>query len=205
MHAGNVARLEQGFRDIAEKVKLAGRKDPQADIFQLVHGWPQNEKNKWLLILDNVDDACVLSLSSSSGNSGRRHLSSYLAPSQCGSILVTSRNRAAASHLVEENDIIPVVPMLQDNTEALLEKKLGDAVDNDGIVELTETLEYMPLALVQAATYIRRRVPRCSIRQYLEIFSRTIRKDEFAKPRSGTSLSRLRGQEFYNNNMANII
>ncbi|CAD0055233.1 unnamed protein product [Aureobasidium pullulans] len=51
---------------------------------------------------------------------------------------------------------------------ALLCKKLGDKVDrSDGISELAAALEYMPLALVQAAAFIRERAPRSSVQQYL--------------------------------------
>jgi hypothetical protein len=61
-HASNTARLEQSYREIAEHVKVRGRKDPQADVFKLVHDWLRNEKNgPWLLVLDNADDAAVLS------------------------------------------------------------------------------------------------------------------------------------------------
>jgi hypothetical protein len=57
--------------------------------------------------------------------------------------------------------------------QALLQKKLGDKVDNDGTAELAAALEFMPLALVQAAAYIRQRAPRCSVRQYLEQFRKS--------------------------------
>ncbi|KAI9873523.1 MAG: hypothetical protein M1823_007899, partial [Watsoniomyces obsoletus] len=52
---------------------------------------------------------------------------------------------------------------------ALLRKKLGDVrEEDDSIAKLATTLDHMPLALVQAAAYIRERAPRCSVRQYLE-------------------------------------
>lgn len=38
-HASNVARFEQGFREIAERVKISGRQDPKGNIYQLVHAW----------------------------------------------------------------------------------------------------------------------------------------------------------------------
>src|SRR4051812_14229545 len=109
-HASNTARLEQSYREIAEQVKVRGRKDAQADVFKLVHDWLRNEKNgPWLLVLDNADDVTVLSPLPSnsqktqadgggSGNGGalRQHLSRYLPPSRHGSVLVTSRTRRAA-------------------------------------------------------------------------------------------------------------
>ena len=66
VHASNAARIEQGYQDIADQVKLAGREDPQADVFKLVYNWLCDEQNgKWLLVLDNADDAAALSLPAS--------------------------------------------------------------------------------------------------------------------------------------------
>ncbi|KAF2802858.1 uncharacterized protein BDZ99DRAFT_503579 [Mytilinidion resinicola] len=186
VHASNAARIEQGYRDIADQVKLAGRKDPQADVFKLVHNWLRNEKNgRWLLVLDNADDAAALSLPASNGQKTQasdgdgappRYFSSYLPQSKNGSVLVTSRTRSVALQLVEERDIIPIEPMDDAGAQALLQKKLGEKVDKDGIAELADALEFMPLALVQAAAYIRQRAPRCSVRQYLEQFHKSDRK-----------------------------
>ena len=60
VHASNAARFAQSFRDIANRVKIAGRQDPQANIFMLVHNWLCDCKQRWLLVLDNVDDARFL-------------------------------------------------------------------------------------------------------------------------------------------------
>jgi hypothetical protein len=52
---------------------------------------------------------------------------------------------------------------------ALLYKKLGDIGDKgDSIAALATTLDHIPLALVQAAAYIRERAPRYLVRHYLE-------------------------------------
>ncbi|KAF2838466.1 putative kinesin [Patellaria atrata CBS 101060] len=186
VHASNAARVEQGYRAIADQVKLAGRKDPRADIFELVYNWLRSEKNgKWLLVLDNVDDAVFLSLQANNGHktqtgggdrARQRHLLSYLPQSKNGAVLVTSWTRKAARELVEETDIITIEPMNGIGAQALLRKKLGEGIDNDGIAELATALEFIPLALVQAAAYIRQRAPRCSIRQYLDQFHKNDRK-----------------------------
>jgi hypothetical protein len=53
-----VARVEQSYRDIADTVKIFGRRDPKANIFKLVRDWLHDgNKGKWVLILDNIDDA----------------------------------------------------------------------------------------------------------------------------------------------------
>jgi hypothetical protein len=57
VHAGTPARVEEGFRTIADAVKLPGRNQPKADIPQLVYGWLSNERNgRWIVILDSADD-----------------------------------------------------------------------------------------------------------------------------------------------------
>jgi tetratricopeptide (TPR) repeat protein len=177
VHASNAARIEQGYRDIADQVKLADRKDPQADVFKLVHNWLRNEKyGKWLLVIDNTDDEAAFYLPASGGDDALpRYFSSYLPQSKNGSILVTSRTRSVASQLVEESDIIPIEPMNEVNAQALLQMKLGEEVDKSAAAELVRALEFMPLALVQAASYIRQRAPRCSVRQYLEAFYKSDR------------------------------
>jgi tetratricopeptide (TPR) repeat protein len=193
-HASNTARLEQSYQEIAELVRIRGREDPQADVFKLVHDWLRNEKKTpWLLVFDNADNAddadnaestalCSSRSSESqksqthdgSGVALRQHLSRYPLPSRHGSVLLTSRTRRAAMQIVEDSDIIPVEPMDGAAAHALLYKKLGDAVDrNDGIAELAAELNHMPLALVQAAAYIRKRAPRCSVRQYLEEYQQS--------------------------------
>ncbi|KIN06986.1 hypothetical protein OIDMADRAFT_65891, partial [Oidiodendron maius Zn] len=61
VHASNAARFEQGYRNIADKVKISGRQNPKTNIFKLVHDWlHDSKKGKWVLILDNIDDARYL-------------------------------------------------------------------------------------------------------------------------------------------------
>jgi tetratricopeptide (TPR) repeat protein len=176
-HASNTARLEQSFREIADQIKVRGRKDPRADVFKLVHDWLRDaKKGRWLLVLDNADDAAVLSptddsskSSSSGGSNLQQHLSRYLPSSSYGSVLVTSRTKRAAMQVVEDSDIIQIEPMHDTAARALLRKKLRDVEEEDNsVAELATTLDNMPLALVQAAAYIRERAPRCSVQQYLE-------------------------------------
>ena len=61
IHTSNAARFEESFREVANRVKIPGRQNPTANIFQLVHDWLCDErKGKWALIMDNVDDTGFL-------------------------------------------------------------------------------------------------------------------------------------------------
>jgi hypothetical protein len=185
VHASNLARVEQSYWEIARRVRIAGRKDPKANIFRLVHDWLCDEKNaKWHLILDNVDDASVLyeALPSSqdeprSGSTGMSNqpLLAYLRQIQNGSILITTRSREVALELVEQRDIIAVEPMDGAHALELFEKKLGKG-ESTVIAELATALEFMPLAIVQAAAYISQIERPCSVQQYLEKFRGSDRK-----------------------------
>ncbi|KAL9580855.1 MAG: hypothetical protein Q9212_004238 [Teloschistes hypoglaucus] len=186
VHASSLARFEQSYRDIADQVKIPGRKDPKANILKLVRDWLHAGKyGPWLLVLDNFDDTYLLPETGHGGREVQRNgidsgnsqrLSTYLPQSQNGSILITSRSKGIALKLVEEKNIIVVEPMAQSHALALFEKKLGSLGDGKDITELAEALEYMPLAIVQSATYIHQRAPRCSVRQYLEDFRKSDRK-----------------------------
>ncbi|KAH7108877.1 P-loop containing nucleoside triphosphate hydrolase protein, partial [Dendryphion nanum] len=197
VYASNAVRFEQSYRDIADRVKISGRRDSKANIFQLVHDWLRDGKSRWLLILDNVDDARFLLDSQATGHgqtagsdSTPRPLRDYLPRCDRGSILVTTRNREAALELVEERDIITVEPMDKAQALALFEKKLGAKEDSTEVNELAAALEYMPLAIVQAAAYITQRAPRCSVRQYLEEFEKNERKKTSLLHRDGGKLRR---------------
>jgi tetratricopeptide (TPR) repeat protein len=73
---------------------------------------------------------------------------------------------------VDLNNIIEVGPMNEQQAMALIRKKLGEKLsseyDSDDIKKLANSLECIPLALAQAAAYIRQRAPKFSVQQYVE-------------------------------------
>ncbi len=70
--------------------------------------------------------------------------------------------------LVERRDIFIVDPMSQANAFELFARKLGHSEDSTEVERLAAALEYIPLAIVQAAAYILQRSPRCTISKYLD-------------------------------------
>jgi tetratricopeptide (TPR) repeat protein len=77
---------------------------------------------------------------------------------------------------VEHRDIIPVEAMDASHAISLFEKKLGEQANREDMIQLSTALEFMPLAIVQAASYIKQREPRQSVRQYLERFRNSDRQ-----------------------------
>lgn len=186
IHGSNAARFEEGYREIADIIELAGREDPKANIFKLVHDWLRGCKEKWLMVLDNVDEADFLVDAQESVQnhpdgfvrSVLRPLGEYLPQSQNGSILMTTRSQESALKFLEPSGLIPVGHMDQSDAVELIRKKLestGPSDDSDSM-ELAATLDFMPLAIVQAAAYIFHGGSRCSIRQYLMKFKQNDRE-----------------------------
>ncbi|KAK8070569.1 hypothetical protein PG997_010772 [Apiospora hydei] len=170
--ADTARRFEMDFQNIATYARLPGQHSPRADVLQLVTNWLVSESSgEWVIILDNVDSADFMIDSTQSPHPNRPHLVSYLPSCEKGSILVTSRNKNATLKLVELRNIIQVDPMSQEEAVALAEKKLGKS--DDKMKCLADSLEYVPLAIVQAAAYITRLASLCSVNQYLERFAQS--------------------------------
>jgi tetratricopeptide (TPR) repeat protein len=183
VHANSLARFEEGCRRIADVVKLPGCDKPEADILQLTRCWLCDETNgHWVMIIDNADDPSVVFSQPERTNSRECNgsaqasgcLADFLPQSPNGSILITSRNRVVAHRLTGSNsNIIKVEPMGQSDALALLHKKLPGDLSTDDAVELLQALDYMPLAITQAAAYISQRAPRITISRYLDNLRRS--------------------------------
>ncbi|KAI4090169.1 MAG: hypothetical protein L6R37_007936 [Teloschistes peruensis] len=97
-----------------------------------------------------------------------------LPESSNGSVLVTARNREATFKLVgNDEDILKVESMSESHALALFRKKLKGKDKEEEVLELLQHLDYMPLAISQAATYIRQRAPRTTVSKYLKVFQRS--------------------------------
>ncbi|KAJ5202881.1 hypothetical protein N7449_004960 [Penicillium cf. viridicatum] len=179
VHASNAARCEESLCNIAERTKIPGRRDRNANIFQLFGNWLQDGKiGEWILVLDNLDDDELLRkplvTAMEDKANAQNHTSTqpplrYLLESSNGSIIVTSRNKRVALEIAGHmKNLIDVQPMIIDEALVLLQKKLDCGIERADLVQLVEELEFMPLAIVQAASYITHHSPRCSVSQYLE-------------------------------------
>ncbi|KAL7787204.1 P-loop containing nucleoside triphosphate hydrolase protein [Trichoderma afarasin] len=178
IHAATQERVREGFRLIADAVKLPERKQPQADIPLLVKKWLSIEHNgRWVIILDSADDSEVLYSPVQSGND-KRSLAACIPKTRNGSIVLTTRNRSLASKLTGGyKDIIDVDTMSEADALTLLERKMGSPLDDTSLAEdLVKALECIPLAISQAAADIQTRKPRSSIKKYLAEFRQSERE-----------------------------
>ncbi|KAJ5901577.1 hypothetical protein N7495_002105 [Penicillium taxi] len=181
IHASNAARCESSLRDLADRVKIPGRQDRNTNIFQLVGNWLQDKSiGKWIIVLDNVDDDELLrpsminqSLTSDQSNVSTQPLLRYLLTSSNGFTIITSRNKTIALNITGHSNIIEMSPMSKAEAVDLLQKKINIPAERETLVDLVTALEFMPLAIIQAAAYITHRSPGCSVSQYLEEFQKS--------------------------------
>lgn len=78
-----------------------------------------------------------------------------------------------ALRTVEDYNIIPVEPMNEPHAISLFEMKVGAQSDRSAIAQLAAALEFIPLAIVQAAAFIKQRASRESVTQYLKRFQKS--------------------------------
>ncbi|KAH7384380.1 kinesin light chain 1 [Phaeosphaeria sp. MPI-PUGE-AT-0046c] len=169
IHASDPTRFWQGYRDIADKLMLPGRDDAKADLLPLVHAWLSDRQNgQWLMILDNVDDDGIFFSNDPDG----KPLESFLPQAAHGTILITSRNNMAATNLVGgHGDVVEVEPMGEDEAMALLHTRVPfEESSRADARALVHVLEYIPLAIMHAAAYVKTRASTTTISTYLELF-----------------------------------
>jgi hypothetical protein len=190
--------LAQGYQQIAAVAEIPGRDDPRTNVLQLVYQWLCDKRNgHWLMVLDNADDDGVFFNGNASNERGP--LVSFLPQAVHGSILITSRNGLAARNLVgSDGQVITVQPMSEEDSLALLRVRVSvPQCEEAGEMEkaLVGVLEYIPLAITQAAAYIASRSPLVTVSTYLQLFheseskrTRLLQHEEFADLRRDPSI-----------------
>ncbi|KAF6806307.1 Kinesin light chain 5 [Colletotrichum musicola] len=184
VHGKSRATFEESYRTLADILALPRRHEPDVDVLTLVYDWLQRDDiSPWFMVVDNADDAGVFFFHNRQDKS-QDPLASYLPKSTNGKILVTSRSLDAAEKLAGRSRTILQIPTMQeDQALELLTKRLDGETDKAAAIELVSALDYIPLAVNQAAAYINRRSPRVSVMSYLDKF-RTSEKQKDSLLRS---------------------
>ncbi len=164
VHAGNAERLKKSYFDIVRKVAMPGCDAPQTNVLQLVKDWLEGEESgRWLLVIDNADNMEMLYGPQSSD------LASYFPRSNNGSILMTTRYRKVGIKFATAKNTISIPVLSPDESHQFLESRLGHEVREDNNRrELAEELGNIPLALVQAASFITEN--QISAERYLQLY-----------------------------------
>ncbi|CAI0654350.1 unnamed protein product [Colletotrichum noveboracense] len=176
VHASNADRFRQAYSTIAQECGIPGYDDPKVDMLKLVKTWLENgTRGQWLMVIDNADDTQLFFPSLSNDSITNTHLSAntqdglgrYIPECGHGCILVTTRNKQTASKLTWGKPIIKVGDMSENESSQMLHKILHDDVSAKELSILSARLEYLPLALAQAAAFIQENS--VSIDRYLKL------------------------------------
>ena len=163
VYGGNIARYYQGYKRIAQLLEIEGWDDPAASILELVCDWFSGTKSDYLLVIDNADNVehwwpGMYKTTGSLGNPSV-NFSDYIPKDTVNShILITTRDSRVARPHVSNAATLAVEPMTKDEAKVLLRSKLerkdfGREEDTKAS-NLLEELDYIPLAISQAAAFI---------------------------------------------------
>jgi tetratricopeptide (TPR) repeat protein len=122
---------------------------------------------RWLLVVDNADDTDIFF-----GTEQSKGIVDYLPKSDAGVIVYTTRTRDVAE--LTRGDVVELGAMGRQDATSFLNKLLTnkDPFCNDAtITELLDELEYLPLAIAQAAAYLNKN--RMPIARYLHLLRST--------------------------------
>ena len=144
-------------------MELPGWDDPEESILELVCSWLSSTTSPYLLVIDNADNIehwwPGKYKSGGTLDDPSKNLSKYLPDGLDNShVLITTRDNRVASRLAKEAKPIAVQPMSNDEAKSLFLSKLGDEESNFDEAEvrtLLEELDHLPLAVSQAAAFIK--------------------------------------------------
>lgn len=178
VHANNAERFRDAFMTIAETYGLPGYDDPQVDILLVVKKWlEKRESGRWLMVIDNADEIQLFygrptNDANDSPDGNETNLARYIPDCSHGTILITTRDKKTGFRLTNGSQLVEVGNMGLDESEELLRDKLEgiDLLRGTGLQDLASRLEYLPLALVQAASFIRENS--ISVPRYLTLLDR---------------------------------
>lgn len=194
IHASDIDQLHESLRGIAAHCRISRIDDTTEIMLERVRRWLSEKSNgHWLVVIDNADNADIFSKSPRNSQLSESKsvqipsaagLDHYVPACAHGKIIITTNNKAAGEILARH--IIEVRPMNQHHSSTLLRKHLvlrdtGISYDHKlwhdhDLEQLADHLDHLPLALVQAAAFIR--INSMSVKEYLEL----VFKDESSLP-----------------------
>jgi tetratricopeptide (TPR) repeat protein len=164
VHASTAARFGQAFDSIAQESHVPGCDDPKADVLPLVKAWlEKTERGRWLMVIDNADDRQLFC-------DQPERLGRYIPECAHGAVLITTRDKQVGSRLTKGMPPIEVRQMDGGDSVQLLRRTVeaNDTVcDDDDLSTLSSRLEYLPLALAQAAAFMQENS--MSVGDYLQL------------------------------------
>ncbi|TGO31373.1 hypothetical protein BPAE_0001g00010 [Botrytis paeoniae] len=174
IRADSEATFIQDYSDLAKISRLPSDLKAE-DLLSAVKRWIENQRD-WVIVFDNADDLRIFKRSYSPSETQQAHdpkLLRFVPRSQTGTIIWTSRDRRICGTITDSWRGIEVKAMDNEQATNLFRNlseisELTSSKNEKSILELLESLGNLPLAIVQAASYIRN--TKISVPQYLKSF-----------------------------------
>ncbi|KAL2073179.1 hypothetical protein VTL71DRAFT_10503 [Oculimacula yallundae] len=142
------------------------------EVLRLVCEWFSSPKSgRWLMVLDNVDNLDLFK----SARVGDVRLKTTLPRSDLGRLLITSRTQQISSILLDGGQECTVKVRTMTAMEAVMMFRAllnSDDSTEDQILELATKLDFLPLAIRQATSYIAASCGRTTISAYSILFDK---------------------------------
>lgn len=170
VHASSIDRFREGYYSIAKECDIPTSNEKR-DQMLLVKDWLEKDHKGWLMVIDNADEASLFMTSEGTSPSTADSIVDYLPECPHGSILVTTRNRAAGVKFTrsQATNLIEVKTMTETESQCLIKSNLTQHTPTDSeIHELAELLDHLPLALAQASAFMQENA--LSISEYIELY-----------------------------------
>ena len=166
VHASSVDRFREAYQQIADELTIPGTSDISSDLLAIVCHWLKAKlKTPWLMIIDNADEMDMFSAEPTALNLAR-----YIPDCPHGAILVTTRNKQVGIRVTRGRGLVEVPSMDLRDCEQLISQIIpGSDIGSNEMRKLVETMDYLPLAISQAAAFMQENF--ISIAEYLEIYA----------------------------------
>ncbi|KAL6804166.1 P-loop containing nucleoside triphosphate hydrolase protein [Trichoderma sp. SZMC 28012] len=162
VHADNETTFTQDFKSIAKNLCLPSNLVGEDLLMAVRHGIESNPP--WVLILDNADNLRLFGVDHTEQDASNLgtpvlNLDKFIPRGPKGQVLWTSRDERIAGGLVAVRRAINVPRMTPNEAKELFDSVRNNRVGNDEgrhVAALLDELEWLPLAISQAAAYMRR-------------------------------------------------
>ena len=164
--ASNELEFESSYQEFESHAKIASidASNVQNSCRNVKAFLESEQSGRWLMIVDEADRAETFF--------GPKLLFKQLPQKPLCSIIFISRNKELAIDLVNPSDILHLNRLSEKDAVALLVSRSGESkAKTEHVTELAGLLEHLPLALVQAASFISKKS--YSIQKYLCLYRET--------------------------------
>ncbi|KAJ5634214.1 hypothetical protein N7528_002056 [Penicillium herquei] len=158
----SIESFEQACSQIAKELRIPQTPEDGSPMELVCRQLSSDKAGKWLFIVDNADDIDLLF----------NDLDQYFPSSEQGITLLTTRSYDVAISFAG-TDVLELQRMTPEEGVAFLAKIVGKDVlsSDESTMQLLQELEFLPLAITQAAYYISRN--KGNTARYLELMHKT--------------------------------